>query len=370
MTTRITRYLMLQIAVGVAITTAALTTGVWLTQSLRFVEMIAANGFGLGLFLRFTGLLLPSFLLFILPIAVFAAVTFTYVKMESDRELVVMRSAGLSPWQIARPALLVATAAVAISYGLSLYLVPKSYSSFKDLQAALRSQVASALLREGMFESVRDGVTVYVRARANDDKLSGILVHDSRDPAKPVTFLAETGLLLQTEDGSQLVMDKGTRQAVNERGQVTILYFDRYAVDIEKQASVVPQRWREPRERLLPGLFSPDTSDANDRYYYSNLISEGHRRLVTPLAAIGFTLIALGCILPTEFSRRATIRPIALAVALVVLSEIAMIGVASMNATLPVVIGFTYASALVPMAIGIALFQRRRRPVAHAVAEA
>ncbi|MFO1190394.1 MAG: LptF/LptG family permease [Alphaproteobacteria bacterium] len=370
MTTRITRYLMFQIAVGVLITTAALTAGVWLTQSLRFVEMIAAHGFGIGLFLRFTGLLLPSFLLFILPIAVFAAVTFTYVKMESDRELVVMRSAGLGPWQLARPALLIAGIAMAIGYALTLYLVPKSYSAFKDLQTALRSQVVSALLREGMFETIRDGITVYVRARRGDNTLHGILVHDSRDADRPVTFLAEDGVLMETEDGPQLVMDRGTRQAVNERGQVAILYFDRYAVDLGRQTSVVPTRWREPRERLLPDLLFPNMSDRNDAFYYVNLVSEAHRRLTAPLAAIGFALIALGAILPNEFSRRATIRPIAMAVSLVILSEVAIIGVSGINASLPVILVLTYGAALAPIIVGLALLQRRRRLVVHGPAVA
>lgn len=354
---------MLQIGIGVAITTAALTAGVWLTQSLRFVEMIAANGFGIALFLRLTSLLLPSFLLFILPIAVFAAVTFTYVKMESDRELIVMRSAGLSPWQMARPALIVAALVVAVGYGLSLYIVPKSYAGFKDLQATLRSQVASALLREGMFETIRNGVTVYVRARSGENDLQGILVHDARDKARPITFLAENGFLVEAADGPQLVMDKGTRQAVNERGQVAILYFDRYTVELGSQNPVVPPRWREPRERLLGGLFFPDANDGNDQAHYDSLILEGHRRLVTPLAALGFALIALGAILPSTFTRRASVRPIILAAVLVIACEGAMIGVGSMNASLTSVIVLTYAVAAAPFILGLALFQRRRRPV-------
>ena len=73
---------------------AALTCIVWLTQSLRFVEMIVNTGLSVTTFITFTLLLLPSFLSLIGPIAVFAAVMFTYTKMLNDSEIVILRATG------------------------------------------------------------------------------------------------------------------------------------------------------------------------------------------------------------------------------------------------------------------------------------
>lgn len=52
-----------------------------------------------------TSLLMPRLYIILSPIALFVAVLFVYNRMLSDRELVVMKSAGISPWQNAKPAL-------------------------------------------------------------------------------------------------------------------------------------------------------------------------------------------------------------------------------------------------------------------------
>ena len=76
--TEIDRYIAKQLATGVAFVATGLVAVMWLTQSLRFVEMIVNKGLSLGAFLVLTLLLMPSFLVVILPISLFAVVLFTY----------------------------------------------------------------------------------------------------------------------------------------------------------------------------------------------------------------------------------------------------------------------------------------------------
>ena len=70
---------------------------IWLTQSLRFVELVVNRGLSLRVFLQLTGLLIPNFVAVILPITTFVVVQFIYQRLAGDRELTVMRAAGLSP---------------------------------------------------------------------------------------------------------------------------------------------------------------------------------------------------------------------------------------------------------------------------------
>ena len=66
---RIDRYIFRQLLGATLFVAVTLTGVVWLTQSLRFVEMIVNRGLSAPLFLYFTMLLLPSFLGVILPVA-------------------------------------------------------------------------------------------------------------------------------------------------------------------------------------------------------------------------------------------------------------------------------------------------------------
>ena len=112
------------------VVSASLTCIVWLTQSLRFVEMIVNTGLSVTTFVSFTLLLLPSFLSLIGPISVFSAVMFTYTKMQNDSEIVILRASGMSPFEIGRPALLLASLVMMLGYLNSIYLMPASFREF------------------------------------------------------------------------------------------------------------------------------------------------------------------------------------------------------------------------------------------------
>ena len=101
---RLDRYIFRQLLFALIAVTSGLTALIWLTQSLRFVELVVNHGLSFGVFLRLTGLLIPSFVAVILPITTFVVVQFVYQRLAGDRELTVMRAAGLSPFALARPA--------------------------------------------------------------------------------------------------------------------------------------------------------------------------------------------------------------------------------------------------------------------------
>ena len=97
-------YIIKQLFTGFALVTFSLMAILWLTQSLRFVQLVTNKGLPLGLFVQMTSLLMPRLFSLLSPIAMFAAVLFVYNRMLSDRELVVMKAAGISPWRNAVPA--------------------------------------------------------------------------------------------------------------------------------------------------------------------------------------------------------------------------------------------------------------------------
>ena len=102
----ITRYMLKQV-VGVTIfVTVILCFAIWLTQSLRLVDLIINRGLPLSMFGYMAALLLPRFLTIVLPIAMFCATLFTYNRLTTDSELVVLRAAGVSQFAIAKPGLI------------------------------------------------------------------------------------------------------------------------------------------------------------------------------------------------------------------------------------------------------------------------
>jgi lipopolysaccharide export system permease protein len=346
------RYIFRQLLLATLFVTLALTCAIWLTQSLHFVKLIINRGMTLGAFLQLTMLLLPTFLLIIMPIALFLAVLFSYNKMLSDRELLIMRTTGMSPFQLARPALIMAGIVSVLCMSLSFYLLPASFREFKSLEYSVRNDFSSVLLQEGAFNTFGDGLTIYIRAR-NENELQGILVQDNRNKEKLVTMMAEKGALVSTGDGPRVVMVNGNRQELNRQsGKVSILYFERYSFDLGLLGKEGENHWLEPGERYLWQLLDPGDSP-NDRAYRGKLLAEGHNRIVAPLYPLAFVIIALAVLLSGEFDKRGQLKRILTAVAVVAAVQIVAIGINNLAAKFPEAIILMYINAFAPMAIGL-----------------
>jgi len=360
------KYVLKQLLVGMIFITVGLTCVIWLTQSLRYVEMIVNRGLTAGTFIYFTILLLPKFLSIILPIATFAVVVFIYSKLITDRELVIMRGAGQSQTALAKPALILAMLVVMFGYLLNLYLLPQSYRTFRALQWDIRYSFSHILLQEGTFNTVSKGITVYVRERTKDGQLLGILVHDQRNEKKPFTILAERGALVESKDGSRVVMFNGNRQSVDPKThQMSILYFDRNIYELDPPKVSGDIRYREARERTLKELFNLKKADVNLNDY-GKFIVEMHKRMISPLSALGFTFVGLACLITGSFSRRNQSRRSVLAVAIIVCLQASVLGLENACAKNLDLIPLMYANAILPIFGGYLLMlrtPRRRRTV-------
>ncbi len=353
--TSISRYMTKQILIVTIVATVAICFAMWMTQSLRLIELIINRSLPTSMFLYLATLLLPRFLTIVLPIAIFGATLFTYHKLMNDNEIVVLRAAGSSHLAIAAPGIIAASTITLLAYVLSLYLVPTSFRSFKDLQHKVRNDYSLVLLQEGVFNTVGPGITVYVRERDANGELRGIMVHDNRDAEVPVTYQAESGALIHSENGPRVVLVNGNRQQVDrKKGQLSMLYFDRLPFDIGQVKLADQVRWREPQERYLSELLTPDQSKG-DRFYHDKLVAEGHYRLASPLLPLTYSVVAMAVLLCGPYTRRGQIFHVLFAVALTVVLLVASMGLPHLVGKRPLLMPLLYANSVVPLLVGLYL---------------
>ena len=347
---KLQQYILRQLAGPFAFFLLSLTGVIWLTQSLRFVDLIINKGLSASYFAQLTLLVLPGVLTIILPIALFAAVLYVYNSLDSDSEIVVMRASGLGNMALARPALILAVGVTVVGYFLSLYLMPTGQRAFKDMKTSLRTNLSYVLLQEGTFNTIGDSLTVYIRARQSGGEMLGILVHDSRKKQRPATMIAEKGAMVRTEAGPRFIMVNGNRQEIDHgAGQLSLLQFDRYALDLSQFVQRDDDRWLEPGERYLHELFWPGTG-ADDVANAARMRAEGHDRLAAPLYSLAFVLIALAAVLAGEFNRRGRRWRIVLAVVLIALVRAAGLGLVGLSAKMPALIPLLYVNVLLVIA--------------------
>lgn len=350
------RYVLRQLSVALLAVTGGLVALIWLTQSLRFVELVVNRGLSFRVFLELTSLLIPGFIAVILPITTFVVVQFVYQRLAGDRELTVMRAAGLSPLALARPALSLALVAVAVCYVLNFWIVPTSYTAFREYQFEIRNKVAAFLLQEGVFTPVSDDLTVYVRSRDRDGTLRGILVEDARQRNSRATILAERGRLVDSATGPRVLLQNGSRQEIDRvSGRLNVLTFAENTIDLASTTKGDEQRYRDATEMSLGELLHPDTS-VNPRDI-GKLLVEAHRRMTSPLTSVSFSLIALVAILTGTFRRHGgLVRPLGAVLGVVGLLALGL-AVANLAARQPVMIPLIWAQAILPGVIcAMALF--------------
>jgi lipopolysaccharide export system permease protein len=354
---RLDRYILRQCFGVMLFVTAALSAAIWLAQSLRLIDLIVNRGLSVDIFLYLALLILPRFLYIVLPIGAFIAVLFTFNRLTSESELVAMRSVGLSHLALARPVLILAGIAFLMLMSLSAYFLPASNRAFKDLQFEIRNRFVSSLLQEGTFTTIADKLTIYIRNRDDRGEVAGLLIHDNRDPKRPVTILAERGLFAETPAGSRIVMANGNRQQFDtEARKLSLLTFEHYTLDLDSLHDAPVVRYREAQERFLDELlFPPQETDPGLR---ASFLVEAHRRILVPLSAFTFSLIPLVCLLPGEFNRRGQATRALVAIAIAFLFEVLDIGVNDLAVRSAAAIPLMYATDLLPFVLGFAILSR------------
>ena len=105
---RLTRYMIRQTVWPLLMVSFVLAGIIWLTQSLRMLDLIINQGQTFGIFLKMTLLFQSGIVAIILPIALFIAVLYCLQRLILDSELVVVFAAGVGRWRIAKPFLIVA----------------------------------------------------------------------------------------------------------------------------------------------------------------------------------------------------------------------------------------------------------------------
>ena len=364
----ITKYILRELVGAMLFVTFALTGVVWLSHSLRFVDLIVNRGLSIGTFFHFTLLLMPTFLSVILPFALFCAVVYTYHRLTIDSELVVLRAAGLSQIALARPALILAGVVTLVCYSIMLYFMPLGFREFRDRYVVIRGDYTQILLREGTFNKIVKGITVYVRTSQSNGELRGILVHDNRDPNSPVTMMAERGALVRSPDGPRLLLINGNRQEVDANGRsLRLLTFDRNIFDLSNLAGAKGPRWRKPRERYLHELLGPLDSE-RDITHLAELRAEGHQRLVAPLFSVVFALIGLAATLAGKHSQRGRVPRILLGAGAVVVFQVLALALGDLIVDRPLLTPLLYFSLIVASAAAAFVLSRTRLRRRHTVA--
>ena len=282
-------------------------TGIaWLTQSLRFIELIIIKGLPVNIFINLTILIIPKLLATIIPFIAFLATLITYARLNNESELISMKSAGMNNFKILLPAVIFGITLGVLAISIENYGSPYAYNKFKNLQHNIRNNYISTLFQEKVFSSPIKGLTVFIKERDKIGNFQGILIHDERDLNKTISIIAEKGKIVTTQSGARFALINGNRQEISKNKNISILYFDEYTLNINNYNKDTSLRFKDASERNFYELFNPENNI--NSLYKKEFKAEAHKRIMTPLVILIMVLIGAITSIIGKFNRKASLK--------------------------------------------------------------
>ena len=321
------KYVFLNILKPFLVISLVLTGIVWLSRSLKYIDLIINKGLSLTSYFWFVSLIAPKILALLLPLISFVAVIYTYQRLKGESELLIIETFGLSKLFLMVPAIIFGSIIALFLLLIEVYLSPNNYKTFKSFQSDLRNNFVMSTLEAGSFHNPIKGLTVYIDKASQDGIVKNILIHDTRNKEIESTILAKQGILTNFENKTKVIVFDGTRYLYNSKNKKTsILNFSKYEFQIitERKETV---RFKQVEERSIKELFYPDPSISNK--IKNEFLAEAHKRLSAPILVIFMCALAAFSILFGEFKRKVLVSKIILFSFIAVLIQ--AIYISSMN---------------------------------------
>ena len=276
---------------GIVIFTLVLLMG----RLITLTDLVVSHGVPLADVSRMILYLIPSFLVFTIPMAFLLAVLLAFGRLSADNEIIVIKASGVSLIQVMPPVLVCALVAVLLALGASTIGVPWGNSSFRELSIQVLKRNITATIREKTFWDDIPGVVMYAdRYEEQSHTLQGVIINDGRNPDRPMTIFARDGIVTSAAGSQALLLSlhNGSIHMAGAGGLYRLVHFGEYSMTVgEKGGSNAASRiesdmWLSELQRQI---ISPGTSDKSRL----KMLSELHSRFTFPFASLVFAILAV-----------------------------------------------------------------------------
>ena len=215
----INRYILKEISLPFFMILFILTFVLLMGKILQLMDMMINKGVRFMDIAQLIIFLMPSFLLFTIPISLLVGIMMALGRLSSDNEIMVLKASGVSLMQLAQPVMLASAATFILTLLTSYILVPQGNYATKMLLFNVARQKASLGIKEKIFNDDFKGILLYAdKVPVSGAYMEGVLISDQRLGETPSTIIARKAYLisdlnslsitLRLENGSTHTVDK------------------------------------------------------------------------------------------------------------------------------------------------------------------
>jgi len=237
--------------------------------------------------------LIPSLLVFTIPMAVLVGVLLGLGRMSMDSEIIAITALGISRKRLLIPVGVLAVFGAALTLLMTLWLAPLALRTFRDIEGSLISSQISFYVQPRVFDERFPHMILYINdVSASGTRWNGVFLAEAGAQSGNQITLAESAIVIaEPKQGKlELHLNGGATHEFSRDDQdhYSVTAFGRSDWPIEVTGlNSIKQREISNSERSLPQLFHDRGKGWRDARV------ELHQRFAFPVACLVFALIAV-----------------------------------------------------------------------------
>lgn len=294
----INRYIFKETALPFFIILFVLTFVLLMGKLLQIMDLMINKGISIFDIAKLIVFLLPSFLMFTIPIALLIAILIALGTLSADNEITVLRASGLSLLQLYKPVAVASLITFAFTIIIGFFLVPQSNFASKRLLFDLAKQNAGIGIKEKVFNADFKGIVLYAdKIPVNGNYMEGVIVSDTRIPDEPNTIIARKAYLvsdpasltviLRLEDGSIHMVSSNLKNYKK-------IDFKSYDINLDLTGAMmtITDASKSSTDMTMKELLNKMKKPGLEKSAVSELAIEVHKKFSIPLSCIFFAILA------------------------------------------------------------------------------
>ncbi len=203
----VNRYILKEISIPFLMILFILTFVLLMGRILQLMDLMINKGIDFTDIAKLILYLMPSFLALTIPVSLLVAILIGLGRLSRDNEIIVLKSAGLSLYQLIPPVAFAAVCAFAATSVIGFFLIPYGNVSTRNLLFDIARQKASIGIKERIFNDSFDGFLLYTdEIPPHGDYMKGLFICDNRTMEEPATIIAQKGYLISDPETMQVTL--------------------------------------------------------------------------------------------------------------------------------------------------------------------
>jgi lipopolysaccharide export system permease protein len=296
----INRYILKEISLPFFMILLVLTFVLLMGRILQLMDLMINKGVSIIDITMLILYLIPSFLVFTIPISLLISILIGLGRLSGDNEVTIFKASGISLYKLIHPIAIASFMAFIMTAITSLFLVPQGNHATKSLLFNIARQKASIGIKEKVFNDDFKGILLYAeKIPVDGNYMEGVIVSDNRLGEEPSTIIARRAYLVSDTKSMTVTLrlENGSTHMVSEDlknyRKMDFSFYD-INLDIESPISETKKTpTKDSSEMTIVELAAMLKKSAADESVHREMAIELNKKLTIPISCIVFGILGI-----------------------------------------------------------------------------